>query len=80
MSFYCDASIPAPVAKALALVRDDILYPGRPGCPITTPATKDEVWLPIAGENDWIVLMRDKHIRTRPGERQKLTVSGVRAS
>jgi hypothetical protein len=26
MAYYCDASIPGPVAQALALVRDDVLY------------------------------------------------------
>jgi hypothetical protein len=78
-SFYCDASIPVAVAKALALVRGDILYPGQVGCPVASPAVKDEEWLPIAGSNEWIVLMRDKHIRTRPGERRQLMDACVRA-
>ncbi|HXM54062.1 MAG TPA: hypothetical protein VOB72_01640 [Candidatus Dormibacteraeota bacterium] len=43
------------------------------------PATKDVVWLPIAGANQWLVLMRDKRIRTRPGERRRLVECGVRA-
>lgn len=79
MAFYCDASIPRAVAQALALVRDDVLYPGQEGCPITDPATKDVAWLPVAGANDWLVLMRDKRIRTRPGERRRLMECGVRA-
>ncbi len=37
------------------------------------------MWLPIAGANKWVVLMRDKRIRSRPWERQKLVDHGVRA-
>ncbi len=79
MVFYVDASVPIDVARALSLVRPDILYPGGPGCAITNPATKDVVWLPVAGSNLWVVIMRDKRIRTRPGERRQLINHGVRA-
>lgn len=79
MVFYCDASVPRAVAQALALVRDDVLYPGLAGCPIDDPATRDVAWLPVAGEHGWVVLMRDKRIRTRPGERRRLAECGVRA-
>jgi hypothetical protein len=37
------------------------------------------VWLPVAGAHDWVVLMRDKRIRTRPGERLRLMEYRVRA-
>jgi len=76
---YLDASIPFPVSQALALVRDDVLYPGAPGCPIATPAAKDHEWLPVAGQHGWVVLMRDKHVRSRPGERRALREHSVRA-
>jgi hypothetical protein len=79
VTFYVDASLPRAVAQALALVRGDVIYPGQEGCPVTSPAMKDVDWLPIAGANEWIVLMRDKHIRTRPGERRQLIECGVRA-
>jgi len=71
--------VPVDVARALSLVRPDILYPGGPGCPITQADTKDVNWLPVAGSNNWLVIMRDKHIRSRPGERQQLVAHGVRA-
>jgi len=72
--FYVDETSVA-VGRALAHVRDDVTYVadpgsirrGRPPCPITY-SMEDEDWLPIIGANDWIVLTRDKHIRTRPGE------------
>lgn len=71
--------MPRAVAQALDLVRDDVLYPGHEDCPVTSTAARDVDWLPIAGSNGWIVLMRDKHIRTRPGERRQLMECGVRA-
>ena len=79
MAFYLDASIPFPVSQALTLVRDDVLYPGGPRCPITTPGAKDHEWLPVAGRHGWVVLMRDKRVRVRPGERQALVKNSVRA-
>ena len=79
MDFYLDASIPFPVSQALALVRDDVLYPGAPDCPITAPDVKDHEWLAIAGHHGWAVIMRDKHVRSRPGERRALRDNGVRA-
>ena len=79
MDFYLDASIPFPVSQALALVRDDVLYPGAPGCPITAPDVKDDEWLAVAGQHGWAVIMRDKHVRSRPGERRSLRDNGVRA-
>lgn len=79
MTFYFDASVPVAVAKALELVRSDIRYPGQAGCPISRPDVPDEDWLRIAGENQWIVVMRDKRIRSRPGERKRLVEHRVRA-
>lgn len=75
--FYLDASIPPPVSQALALVRDDVLYPGGPGCPVS-PDDKDEVWLPIVGKQEWVVIMRDKRIRYRTHERDALMDAGLR--
>jgi predicted nuclease of predicted toxin-antitoxin system len=39
----------------------------------------DPEWLPVAGENGWIVLTKDKAIRKRPNEMTALVNSGVRA-
>ena len=78
-TFYVDASIPENVYRALAHVRADVLYPGEPGCPVTHRAALDRDWLPMAGRQEWIVLMRDKHVRHGPGERNALLSHGVRA-
>lgn len=76
MTFYVDASVPVAVRRALAEVRDDVRYAGGPGCP--KESTQDVQWLKTAGENDWVVLKRDKRIRTRPGERKALIEAGLR--
>jgi predicted nuclease of predicted toxin-antitoxin system len=76
VKFYVDASVPVAVRKALAEVRDDICHAGEPGYP--AESTRDADWLRAAGENDWVVIKRDKKIRTRPGERQALLTAGVR--
>ena len=78
-TFYVDASVPIHVAQSLGVVRDDILYPGAIGCPVPSPNVDDRAWLKVAGEEDWVVLMRDKKIRSRRWERQALTEAGVRA-
>ncbi len=77
LRWFVDESLLA-IGKALAAVRDDLVYPGHPNCPIDR-GTADEDWLPVVGENDWSVLMRDKRIRTRKPERSRLMAHGVRA-
>lgn len=76
MTFYVDASVPVAVRRALAEARDDVCYAGQPGLP--KESTGDIHWLEKAGEHDWVVLKRDKKIRTRPGERSALIHAGVR--
>jgi hypothetical protein len=39
----------------------------------------DTEWLRDAGENGWVVLMKDDKIRYRPAELEALTTSGLRA-
>jgi hypothetical protein len=41
--------------------------------------TPDAVWLSHVGQQGWIVLMKDKRIRSRPHERQAVLYAGVRA-
>lgn len=75
--WYIDESMIA-IGKALASVRNDLVYPGHPACPIERGAL-DEEWLPIVGEHGWVVLMRDKRIRYRRPERERLMEHGVKA-
>jgi hypothetical protein len=76
LTYYLDASLPIAVRRAIAECRDDVLFAGGRGAP--TEDTDDDVWLPIAGAQDWVCVMRDKHIRTRPRERQAYIENGVR--
>ncbi len=76
MTYYLDASLPVAVRTAIAGVREDVLYAGGPGAP--TEDTEDDVWLPIAGSQDWVCIIRDKRIRRRPRERQAFMDNGVR--
>ncbi|MCB0995735.1 MAG: hypothetical protein KDB21_11625 [Acidimicrobiales bacterium] len=48
--------------------------PPRPPGPPIERGTVDEEWLPIVGDNGWIVFMRDRRIRyRRPDSRQWCT-------
>jgi hypothetical protein len=76
--YYLDANVPVAVSQALAIVRGDILYPGALGCPVMSPLVPDIEWLEIAGREDWVVVTKDRKIRSRPGERDALIASGVR--
>jgi hypothetical protein len=67
------------VAKTLAATRNDITYPGHALCPITSPDTDDEDWLPVVGELGWAVILRDKKIRTRSWQRALIVEHGIQA-
>jgi hypothetical protein len=72
---FVDRSIPRSIARALQLVRDDVIwledrYPHN---------SKDPTWLEDAGRNDWIVLSRDKRIRHRKYEVNAIREHGVGA-
>lgn len=41
--------------------------------------TDDEVWLREAGRRRWIVLMKDRRVRYRPGEQRAITEARVRS-
>ena len=60
--------MPKGVASALKAVRDDVrwledLFPHN---------ARDTHWLAAAGTNGWLVISRDKKIRTRPAEIQAI--------
>lgn len=77
MRWFVDESMIA-IGKALAAVRADLVYPGHRDCPVDRGAA-DEEWLPVVGDNGLIVLMRDKRIRYRRPERERLMDHGVKA-
>lgn len=65
---FIDRSVPRGVADAIMKVRDDVMWLE----PLFPHNTKEVNWLPVAGDQGWLTILRDKKIRTRPGERQAI--------
>jgi len=70
---FIDRSIPRGVADALKKVREDVRWLEDE----FSHDTKETDWLPEIGRRGWLVVSRDKKIRTRPGERRALLDAGV---
>lgn len=66
------------LGRALAAVRDDVVYPGHQRCKIAAGA-KDGQWVPLVGAEGWLLISRDRKILTRPVQRISLIDNGVRA-
>lgn len=85
--FYVDADI-LGLGKILASLREDITYPGdpgasihkraRPACVITTPRTKDHVWIPAVSTQGLLVLTRDSRIQQHRAEVSAVVETGGR--
>lgn len=72
---FIDRSIPRGVAEALKAVRDDVLWLEDR----FSHDAKDTQWINAVGREGWLVISRDKKIRTRPGERAALMRASVGA-
>jgi hypothetical protein len=85
--FYLDADV-LGLAHVLAGLRSDVTYPGDPGgvvlkrlrapCPITSPATKDHVWIPQVTALGWLIVTRDSRIQEHRAEIGAVRDSGAR--
>ncbi len=85
--FYVDADV-LGLAKLLVQVRPDVTYPGdpggvlykkeRPACPITTPETDDEAWIPEVARNGWVIITRDSKIQSHSREVAAVHEHGAR--
>lgn len=85
--FYLDADV-LGLAKVLAPLRSDLTYPGDPGavihrrsrsaCPITSPSTKDTVWIPKVTSLGWLIVTRDSRIQDHRAEIQSVRAAGAR--
>jgi hypothetical protein len=75
--FYLDADV-LGLAGVLGRLRTDVTYPGDPGlelhkrrrppCPVSSPAVKDSVWIPIVARQGWLIITRDRRIQDHRGE------------
>jgi hypothetical protein len=85
--FYLDADV-LGLAHVVAALRNDATYPGDPGaiikrrerppCPVTDPATKDDVWIPAVASLDWFVITRDSRIQQHRAEIAAIKVNSAR--
>jgi hypothetical protein len=87
LRFYIDADL-LGVAKVLATVRSDVTFPGdpgglgadglnRPACTVK-PSDKDVDWLGVVTGQGLTVITRDRHIRSRPAEKQAIVEHSAR--
>ena len=85
--FYFDADL-IGLGKLLVQVRTDVTYAGdpggvgidgrpRPSSPVA-PGSRDVDWISVCAANDWIVITKDRHMATRPAERQLIVGSQAR--
>lgn len=66
------------LGKALAAEHDDVVFPGHPDLPDVPRQTPDDVWLPVIGERQLVVITRDQKIRYRPVEKRAWVAHRVR--
>jgi hypothetical protein len=59
--------------------REDVVYPGHENLPSVPRGTPDLEWMPIVGKAEFIVLTRDRRIRTRPAELAAYIEHGIRS-
>jgi hypothetical protein len=67
--YFVDESSVA-IGRALAAARRDVVHPGHPRLPEVPLGTVDPVWMPIVARRNLVVIARDRHIRTKPVERE----------
>jgi PIN like domain len=71
---FFDRSIPRGVAEAVKQVRDDACWLEDV---FEEGWIKDREWIPEIGAREWLVVSKDKKIRTRPEERRAVKENNV---
>lgn len=77
LRFFVDESA-LGIGKVLTIARRDCIHAGHPLIPEVPYGTLDPDWMPTIAEKGLIVVARDKHIRTKPGELRLLRDQGLR--
>ncbi len=57
------------LGRRLSQKQTQVLYPGHPSIPDVPRGCQDEVWLQVVGQQNLVVITRDRRIRYRPVER-----------
>jgi len=74
VSYFVDRDLGPPVGDALRSVKVDVvLHRER-----FQPETADDEWIPAVAAEGRVILTRDRHIRSRPAERQAFTTAGAK--
>lgn len=85
--YYVDADL-IGLGKILVQVRADVTYAGdeggigidkqpRPPSPVA-PNVHDPDWIPIIASRGWIVITKDRHMLSRPAEREAIREARAR--
>lgn len=77
--FYFDESL-LGVGKAITIARRDSIHVGHPLIEADFPlGIVDADWLPKVAARNWVVFLRDRHIKTKPAELLAFRQHGMRA-
>jgi hypothetical protein len=77
LRFYVDESA-LGIGKTLAAARSDTIHVGHPLIPECPLGVYDTVWIPAVAARGFVVIGRDKRIRTKPQELEQLRDAGLR--
>lgn len=77
LRFFVDESA-LGVGKALTISRRDVIHAGHPLIPEVPLGCLDPDWIPAVARRGLVVIARDRHIRTKPGELELLRTQGLR--
>ncbi|MCQ3814746.1 MAG: hypothetical protein KTU85_10085 [Acidimicrobiia bacterium] len=58
------------LGRRLSQKQKQVLFPGHPSIPDVPRGCQDEVWLKVVGQQELVVITRDRRIRYRPVERR----------
>jgi hypothetical protein len=66
------------LGKALYFARKDVVYAGHALIPDAPTGALDTAWIPAVAARGLAVITRDRHVRTRTAERERLLDHGLR--
>jgi hypothetical protein len=77
LRFFVDENL-LGVGKALARIRRDVVHAGHPMIPRAPLGALDTAWIPAIAGAGLAAITRDRRIRTRTAELERLRDAGLR--
>lgn len=78
LRYFVDESL-LGLGKTLAAARRDVIHTNHPVVEREVPlGCLDTVWIPVVAKMSLIAITHDRHIRTRPSERDLIVEYGLR--